>query len=824
MNSVLQKFSSNCKAALHNAFDSASRLNSPEVNPSDILAGIIKQKGCIGSEILLKSKTVQMSKTYQSQNSPKLVSPENKTSLDKIKLSKTGEKLLERAILIAASNSHLYVGTEHLLAAFLEIKDSEIDNLFLKFNIDKKQLANQIDIVLNSVSKFSDLTESIESLLYSQSGFPFAPKQSRYADSALKNFGTDLTAPEIQKNIDPVIGRQSEINRLIQILCRKTKNNPLLLGDAGVGKTAIVEGLAKKISLGEVPDILIGKKIYSLDLGAVIAGSSFRGEFENRLKLIIDEVKQNPNIILFIDEIHNLVGAGSLPGSLDASNLLKPALSKGQVRLIGATTLDEYKKYLEADAALERRFQPIIIDQPSVEKTIEILQGIKDSYEKYHRVKITDDAIAAAANLSHRYLPDKFLPDKAIDLLDEAASSLKILNTDLKAAEIKKIELKFNELKTQKENYLKADEYDFALKIRAEQNILLAEIKAVKNQIQNLSQNILGEITAKDITRTISETAGIPLEDLLAEERTKFLNLEKILSQKIIGQPDAVFSVAEFIRRSRTGIADANRPIGSFIFIGPSGVGKTELAKVLAETIFLRPDSLIRIDMSEFAESFNASKLIGSPAGYVGYRDQAALTDSVRKKPYSVVLFDEIEKAHPQIFNLMLQILEDGTLTDATGKKINFKNTIIIMTSNLGTKQFHQISKLGFGSRQTETLEEKKLGVLKKLNDSFNTEFLNRIDKIIVFNPLSLSDIKKIARLQLTALKDRLAAKNLALKISQLAVDLIAKQSFSPEQGARAVRKKISEHVENKIAKILLARPNQKTFSLVASKGKIVVK
>ena len=826
MNNIFQKFSTHSKQALKNAFGLALSLGQKSVQPQHILYGLTKQKGSISAEILIRHRI----------NSLKLKSIISKTNsssqkINQLDLTTASKKILEKAVLIASINKHPYVGTEHLLAATLEINDEEINNFFTQNNIDFFSIKKQLEIAIGSVGKFSDLTGALEKFNDKNDEMFLKTQGSISQPAALDFFATNLTDTKIQKDIDPVVGRENEIDRLVQILSRRNKNNPILLGDPGVGKTAIVEGLAKKILLGQVPEFLADKKIYTLDLGAVVAGTSFRGEFENRVKQIISEIKKDPNIILFIDELHNIIGAGSATGSMDAANILKPALARGQIRCIGATTLEEYKKNIESDPALERRFQSIFVNQSSIDETIEILQGIKINYEIFHQVKITDDAITAAAKLSERYLPDRFLPDKAIDLIDEAAAAAKIKqSSDKQLIQIKELEKQLEKTRQTKEEKVKNEEFASALDYKTkEQEIIdqlnsLRQTRATKNQKEDLVK-----ITKQDIVKIIAKITNIPLADLILEEKAHLLNLEKTLAKKIIGQPQALQIVAESIRRSRTGIADSNRPIGSFIFLGPSGVGKTELAKVLAQSVFGSDSALVRIDMSEFAESFNVSKLIGAPAGYVGYKEGAKLTDMVKRRPYSVVLFDEIEKAHPQIFNLLLQILEDGFLTDATGKKINFKNTIIIMTSNIGSEKFNQQAALGFEAKSDKekqiaqtNFEQIQNQVLKKLKQNFLPEFLNRIDKTIVFKPLEITDIAKIANLQFKKLKNRIAEQNIKIEIEPQVARAISKISYSPDVGARLVRKNIQEIIEGQIANKILTK-NRRKISVKVQKNKITI-
>ncbi|MFA5021881.1 MAG: ATP-dependent Clp protease ATP-binding subunit [Patescibacteria group bacterium] len=821
MISIFQKFTTHSRNALKNAFSLALSSGQHLITPQHILYGLSLEKGSIAAQILIKAKV----NSFELKN----ILTEKKSgqkTITHLELTSTSKKILEKSFLISSQNQHKYIGTEHLLASILSLGDQEIIDFFQKEKINLTGIKNQIDTILNSTSKFPDLTSGIDYFKSEDKNNEYGYGSSQTdtkQQSILEVFATNLTDLSIQKKIDPVIGRQEEIDRLIQILCRRNKNNPLLLGDPGVGKTAIVEGLAKKIVQSNVPEVLRGKKIYALDLSLVVAGTSFRGEFENRLKQILVEVKKNPNIILFIDEIHNLIGVGSASGSMDAANILKPALARGEIRCIGATTMQDYKKFIESDVALDRRFQPIIVSQPSVQKTIEILQGIKENYENFHQVKINEQAIIAAAQLSERYIADRFLPDKAIDLIDEAASGVKIKYLVSSAVkEINQLENELQNLTEKKKGLVTEEKFSLALKYRQKEREILVRLQNLKNQQLPKNETKLAEITQKEIAQIVSKITGIPLADLLMAEKKQLLQLEKTLVKNIVGQNQALKSIAEFIRRSRTGISDTNRPIGSFIFLGPSGVGKTELAKVLAQTIFGSNQALIKIDMSEFAESFNISKLIGAPAGYIGYKDGTKLTDAVKHRPYSVVLFDEIEKAHHQIFSLLLQVLEDGCLTDGTGKTINFRNTIIIMTSNLGSNNFNKQAALGFQTKKGKSKAELEKGfeeiqreVIKKLKDKFPPEFLSRVDKTIVFQPLEPSSVIKIAKIQLAELKNRLAKQGLKINFDPTVAKLIAKISYSPENGARAIRKNIQELIESKLANKILTKKDYKGQKIV---------
>jgi ATP-dependent Clp protease ATP-binding subunit ClpC len=827
MNNIFEKLTLHSRNALKNAFALTSTLGHKSVTPFHILYGLSRQKGSIAAGILMKAKITE--EDFRRLANATL--PVRQT-VTQIGLALNTKKIMEKSFLLASLNRHQYVGTQHLLASVLAVEDSLIKTLFTEKNIDSEEMKKQVEMILNSTSKFPDLVEGLDSLANNQAPGILNPTTGFSAQKQfLELFAVNLTDSENQKRIDPLIGRTTEIERLIEILCRRQKNNPLLLGEAGVGKTAIVEGLAKKISLGQVPSVLKDKKIYSLDLSLIVAGTSFRGEFENRLKQIIHEVKKDPNIILFIDEIHNIIGAGSAAGSMDAANILKPALARGEIRCIGATTFNEYKKHIENDPALERRFQTIIIDQPNLEKTIEILRGIKSNYENFHQIKISDSAILASATLADRYLADRFLPDKAIDLLDEAGASLKIKNlATARGQEINDLQNRLKEITAKKQTDVINEKFDSALKYKNQEQEILVRLNEIKQKNQKNETKFFGTLTAKEVADVIAKTTGIPPADLVLEEKKQLLDLEKKLAKKIIGQTEAIGALAEFIRRSRTGITPPNRPIGSFIFLGPSGVGKTELAKVLAQAVFGQSQALVRIDMSEFAESFNVSKLIGAPAGYVGYKEGAKLTDAVKHRPYAVVLFDEIEKAHSQVFNLLLQILEDGRLTDGTGRTVNFKNTIIIMTSNLGSESFNQQAAIGFAANGKKNATEKSFAeikdqVLKKLNEKFPPEFLSRIDKTLVFSPLDLKTLTAIARLQIEELANRLKPQKINLKSQSSVFKLIAQKSFYPQTGARAIRQTIQTEIENQIANLILKdkTKDRKNIELKTKNNTIII-
>lgn len=830
MNTVFEKFSYHCRKALLNAQAIAQEIQSQVVDIEHLFLGIMREKGSIGSEI------IQRSKSSPSQESLQKKIP-NHASSSPLQFSSLAKKTLEGAVLLAVKYRHQFIGTEHLLFSIINTQDPKILQLLKSEGIDENTLRNHLKMALKSASKLSSLSSTLNSMSLKNEEMilhrQYNQQTSTKKKLLLDYFATDLCSPKIQKRIDPVIGREAEIQRIIHILCRRIKNNPLLIGDPGVGKTAIVEGLAKKILQGDVPEQLLNKKIYSLDLGLLIAGSSFRGEFEQRLKQILYEVKQHPEIILFIDEIHNVVGAGSAGGSLDAANLLKPSLSRGEIKCIGATTPEEYKKYIENDAAFERRFQTVFIEEPSPQKAIHIITEVKNFYEKYHHVEITPQAIESAVHLSQRYLPDKFLPDKALDIIDEAAAGLRLKKFPNRITEtLKKTEKAYCKMVSLKKKAVMNEDYDLALQYRKKEKSLLKQIIHLRQTAEKERRQIAGKITDEHIRHVIANITNLPQEEITRSETEKLLNLEKRLEKHIIGQQEAIVAVADTLRRSWAGVADRSRPIGSFLFLGPSGVGKTELAKTLAATLFDEPQSLIRIDMSEFAESLNLTKLIGSPAGYIGYKDTTSLTDKVKRRPFSVVLFDELEKAHPIVINLLLQILEDGHLTDASGKTVHFKNTILIMTSNLGSEEFHQFTgSWGFAEKKnSDTIYSEKQheiikqSVLKQVQKYFRPEFLNRIDNCIVFRPLGFRELKNIVRIHIEKLANRLKEeKGIKLSCSPSALTTLAKMSAVPHLGGRAVRKVILEHIENPIAKIILRNKCKKNIAIHARRKTIII-
>lgn len=818
------KFTNNLKQVLRKAATEAHQEGDNRITTGHLLSALFKQQGSLAAKVLNyeKFKKIQsrLSANRQEKSkvnpeilraAPRVLEGNNDFSLKDFTFSKTAREAIAKAVALSYKGRHYFTGTEHLLAALLEIKKGRAYFLLKKNNFNLDDLERHLAMLLDNASKFSQIIR------------PFEKRKKRIekqgGDSFLDYFSVDLNEKARQGAIDPVIGRTREIQRIINILGRRTKNNPVLVGEAGVGKTAIAEGLAYKIVQGKVPPLLKNKRVVLLDLASLVAGTMFRGEFESRLKRIMEQLEADPNIILFIDELHTVIGSGAASGSLDTANILKPALARGRVRCIGATTLSEYQKYIEKDPALERRFQPVIIHEPNIKETIKILQGIKKNYEKYHQVEISDKAVETAVKLSVRYIADRLLPDKAIDLIDEAASREKIKSKEPRSlSRLHKLKDEFRKIEQEKQKMVAQENYARASILKDKEGKFLSQIERLEKKVQKSPLKPKGKITAEEIKKIVSEMTGIPCEDLQYGEKTKLLGLEKSLTSKVIGQEEAIKSIAQCIRRFKAGLGNPNRPLGSFIFLGPSGVGKTYLAQILAEEIFGSSKNLVRIDMSEFHETFNISRLVGAPAGYVGYEEGGRLTEKIRHQPYSVVLLDEIEKAHPDVLNILLQILEDGTLTDAQGRLVNFKNTIVIMTSNIGSRELAQMRDWGFSepkkSPSEASLEVKyqdlKKEILKEIEEKFRPEFLNRVDKIIILRSLGLKELTQIAKLIISELTQRLAGQNISLTLEPQAARFLAQKAFDPFRGARPLRRLVSEWVEDPLASMLLAGEVQK--------------
>jgi len=780
-------FTQKANDVLNLAIKAAENFGHTYVGSEHILVGILKEGTGVGA-LTLEEKGVTLSKieelirTHIGEGMHTKLSPEDFTP--------TSKRIIEISFQIARGMLNSFVGTEHILLALLREGDSYAVKFLNACGIDEQTLLEE---VFSSLGK----TESD----FKNSGR--AAKKGKSDTPTLDEFGKDLTEMARQGKIDPVIGRDKEIERVIQILSRRTKNNPCLIGEPGVGKTAIAEGLALKIVKDEVPELLAGKKIIALDLTSMVAGTKYRGDFEERIKKAMDEVRNAKDVILFIDEVHTIMGAGAAEGAVDAANILKPSLARGEIQVIGATTIDEYRKNIEKDSALERRFQSVMVGEPTEEETVEILKGLRDKYEAHHKVKITDEAIENAVKMSSRYIADRFLPDKAIDLIDEAASRVR-LKAFTAPPNLKEMENEIKRLKEEKASAVRSQDFENAAKIRDKEKDLQTLLDEEKEKWKNSSSHDVKEVSTEDIASVVSSWSGIPVNQLTKEESEKLLNMEQILHERIVGQNKAVTSIAKAIRRGRVGLKNPNRPLGSFIFLGPTGVGKTELCKTLAEAMFGNEDAIIKLDMSEYMEKHTVSKLIGSPPGYVGFDEGGQLTEKIRRKPYSVVLFDEIEKAHPDVFNMLLQILEDGVLTDSQGRKVSFKNSIIIMTSNVGaSKIVDKKASLGFveSGNASDDIESLVMGDLKK---TFKPEFLNRIDEIIVFNQLEKEDIEEIAKRMLKTLKKRLADLDIDVEFTDAAVSALADAGFDKVYGARPLRRAIQQKIEDPLSELIL--------------------
>ncbi|MBT2735394.1 ATP-dependent protease ATP-binding subunit ClpC [Neobacillus sp. C211] len=698
------------------------------------------------------------------------------------------KKVIELSMDEARKLGHSYVGTEHILLGLIREGEGVAARVLNNLGVSLNKARQQVLQLLGS----------------NESGGHQGGASASANTPTLDSLARDLTSIAREGSLDPVIGRGKEIQRVIEVLSRRTKNNPVLIGEPGVGKTAIAEGLAQQIVNNEVPEILRDKRVMTLDMGTVVAGTKYRGEFEDRLKKVMDEIRQAGNIILFIDELHTLIGAGGAEGAIDASNILKPSLARGELQCIGATTLDEYRKYIEKDAALERRFQPIRVDEPTAEESIQILEGLRDRYEAHHRVSITDEAIKAAVKLSDRYISDRFLPDKAIDLIDEAGSKVR-LRSFTTPPNLKELEVKLEEVRKEKDSAVQSQEFEKAASLRDTEQRLREQLEETKKSWKEKQGKENNEVTVEDIASVVSSWTGVPVSKLAQTEMTKLLNLEEVLHSRVIGQEEAVKAVSKAVRRARAGLKDPKRPIGSFVFLGPTGVGKTELARALAEAMFGDEDAMIRIDMSEYMEKHSTSRLVGSPPGYVGYEEGGQLTEKVRRKPYSVVLLDEIEKAHPDVFNILLQVLEDGRLTDSKGRTVDFRNTVLIMTSNVGAEALKRNKYVGFniqdGDQDYKDMKGKVMGELKK---AFRPEFLNRIDEIIVFHALERKHLEEIVTLLSEQLIKRLKEQNISLELTLAAKEKISQEGYDPEYGARPLRRAIQKHIEDRLSEELL--------------------
>lgn len=815
------RFTQRAKRAIDLSLESAQNLGHKVVGSEHILLGLIKEQEGIAAKVLLKlGMTEQIIEKRIIDIEGKVDSKE-----EDITLSPRSKQILELSGMFANKLKSNYIGTEHILLAIVQEGEGIGIKILNAEGIDERTI---VQLIIDMMG-LDEYTASRESEIKSSSSS--STKQKEGSTKLLDKYGRNLTQQASQDKIDPVIGREKEIERIIQILSRRTKNNPVLIGDPGVGKTSVAEGLAIDISKGNVPENLRDKILYTLDMGAMLAGAKYRGEFEERIKQVVEEVIKHGNIILFIDELHTIIGAGATGEStIDASNILKPVLARGEIQVVGATTIDEYRKHVEKDPALERRFQPVMINEPTKDDTIKILKGLRQKYEEHHRVRIADEAIEAAVNLSVRYITDRFLPDKAIDLIDEAASRVR-LRKSAPQIEIKGLEEEIKSITKKKEEAVKFQDFEKAAKIRDEQDHLKKQLEEVKQQWNEMSK-YTDEVNAEVIAEVVELWTGIPVNKIVEEESERLLNLEEILHHRVIGQDQAVKAISSAIRRSRAGLKDPNRPIGSFLFLGPTGVGKTELSKALAEVQFGDENQIIRIDMSEYMEKHAVSRLIGSPPGYVGHEEGGQLTEKVRRNPYSVVLFDEIEKAHPDVFNILLQILDDGRLTDSKGRTVDFKNTIVIMTSNVGATKINKEKVLGFStskdneSKMKDSYEKMKENIMAELKKRFRPEFLNRIDDIIVFHSLVESHIAEIVKLMTKDLIQRLKSMEIDFEMSEDAIKLISESGFDLEYGARPLKRAIQKELEDQLSEAILRGDVKKGSTVIAETvdNKIVFK
>ena len=785
---MIYKFTNRAKKVIEIADDISIELGHNYIGTEHILYGLVKEGEGIASKVL-QNKGVTSEKILKEIKEMLGYGKEIKQSLGFTPRSK---RVLENAFLEAKRIGYNYIGTEHLLLALMKEGDCIAIKIILELNVEIPQIYNEVAKVINEEEIDNEINKDISK-----------SKSKSQQTTTLNQFGEDITEKAEEGKFDNIIGREKEVERMIEILSRRTKNNPCLIGEPGVGKTAIVEGLAEKITSGDVPQNLKEKRIISIDISGMVAGTKYRGDFEERIKKALGEVRKSGDIILFIDEIHTIVGAGAAEGAIDAANILKPLLARGEIQLIGATTVEEYRKYIEKDSALERRFSPIQVDEPTEAETIEILKGIRDKYEAHHNVKITDDAIKSAVTLSKRYITDRFLPDKAIDLIDEASSKIRIRKY-IEPDEIKKLQEELEKIEKDKEDAIYNQEFENAAKLRDKEREVKIKLSQSSSEWEKYKIRDIVEVKEENIAEVISKWTGIPVQRLNEDDNEKIKNLEKNLHKRVIGQNEAVEAVAKAIRRGRIGLKDPKRPIGSFLFLGPTGVGKTELCKALAENLFDNEDNMIRLDMSEYMEPHSVSKIIGAPPGYVGFDDGGQLTEKVKRKPYSLILFDEIEKAHPDVMNLLLQILEDGRLTDAQGREVNFKNTIIIMTSNIGARYITDRKNLGFGSGEKREYEESKNEIIKELKKEFRPELINRIDEIIVFHKLENSEIVDIAKIMLKQIEKRLEEKNYFVKIDDSVAEIIANSEIDKNYGARPLRRKIQELVEDRLSEEIL--------------------
>ncbi len=783
---MFNRFTQRAQKVLQLAQEEAIRWKHESIGTEHILLGLIREGGGIAAKAL---EAIDISPQMIESGIEELVGKGTENVGPIVHYTPRAKKVIELSVDESRKLGHSYIGTEHILLALIREGEGVAARVLANTGVSLNKARQQVLLLLGN----------------NDANSPGGQQQSQAVNTpTLDSLARDLTAVAREGSLDPVIGRSKEITRVVEVLSRRTKNNPVLIGEPGVGKTAIAEGLAQQIVNNEVPETLRDKRVMTLDMGTVVAGTKYRGEFEDRLKKVMDEIRQAGNIILFIDELHTLIGAGGAEGAIDASNILKPSLARGELQCIGATTLDEYRKYIEKDAALERRFQPIQVDEPTIDETILIIKGLRDRYEAHHRVKITDEAVDAAAKLSDRYISDRFLPDKAIDLIDEAGSKVRLRSFTV-PPNLKELENKLENVRHEKNAAVQSQEFEKAAGLRDTEQKLKEELEQTKKEWKEKQGKEESEVTVDDIAAVVSMWTGIPVSKIAQEESTKLLNLEEHLHKRVVGQSEAVEAISRAIRRARAGLKDPKRPIGSFIFLGPTGVGKTELARALAESMFGDEDAMIRIDMSEYMEKHATSRLVGAPPGYVGFDEGGQLTEKVRRKPYSVVLLDEIEKAHPDVFNILLQVLDDGRLTDSKGRVVDFRNTVVIMTSNVGADALKYQKNLGFNVGDTDTkYKDMKGTMLEELKKAFRPEFLNRIDEMIVFHSLEKEHLKEIVSFMANTLTKRLREQNIELELTEAALEKIAQEGYDPQYGARPIRRALQKHVEDRLSEELL--------------------
>lgn len=794
---MFNRFTQRAQKVLQLAQEEAIRLKHKEIGTEHILLGLIREGGGIAAKAL---EAINISPQMIETGIEELVGKGTEEVGPIVHYTPRAKKVIELSLDESRKLGHAYVGTEHILLALIREGEGVAARVLANTGVSINKARQQVLLLLGN----NDANPNGNAAMNQTVNTP-----------TLDSLARDLTAVAREGSLDPVIGRSKEITRVVEVLSRRTKNNPVLIGEPGVGKTAIAEGLAQQIINNEVPETLRDKRVMTLDMGTVVAGTKYRGEFEDRLKKVMDEIRQAGNIILFIDELHTLIGAGGAEGAIDASNILKPSLARGELQCIGATTLDEYRKYIEKDAALERRFQPIQVDEPTVDETIQIIKGLRDRYEAHHRVKISDEAVEAAAKLSDRYISDRFLPDKAIDLIDEAGSKVRLRSYTV-PPNLKELEDKLEGIKSEKNAAVSGQEFEKAAALRDSEQKLKTELEQLKKEWKEKQGKEESTVHVDDIAQVVAMWTGIPVSKIAQEESAKLLNLEDELHKRVVGQSEAVEAISRAIRRARAGLKDPKRPIGSFIFLGPTGVGKTELARALAEVMFGDEDAMIRVDMSEYMEKHSTSRLVGSPPGYVGFDDGGQLTEKVRRKPYSVVLLDEIEKAHPDVFNILLQVLEDGRLTDSKGRVVDFRNTVVIMTSNVGADALKFQKYVGFNIGEASTKNKDMKGtMLAELKKAFRPEFLNRIDEMIVFHSLEKDHLKEIVALMGNSLTKRLKEQDIELHLTDAALEKIADEGYDPQYGARPLRRALQKHVEDRLSEELLKGTLDKTQTVV---------